>query len=196
MVEIKSHEELTSYFNKAENIYLLLYKSGSDLSKCAYENIEKANKKIEKKDYMLLTADVKEVRDIHPNYDIKTVPTLLHFKNGKFSKTVMGCNPENYYMNLFGNISVGIKQDGNGKKVNRVTVYSTPSCPWCNKLKQYLKENGIPFRDIDVSKNTSAAQEMVKKTGQQGVPQAEINGHWVVGFDKPKIDKLLGLTVK
>ncbi len=196
VVHIKSHNELVEHLGKKEDVYLLLYKEGSELSKCAYNNILKADEKVKDKNYVLLAADVKEVRDIHPNYGIKTVPMLLHFQNGAFKKTVAGCNNPEYYGNLFNNITLDTTQQGDGKKVARVVVYTTPSCPWCNKLKQYLRENGIPFRDIDVSKDMNAAKEMMKNTGQQGVPQAQINGQWVVGFDKPKIDKLLGITVK
>ncbi len=198
LIHINSHDELTQNLDKKDDVYLLLYKEGSDLSECAKKNIEKADESIDddKKNYLLLAANVKEVRDIHPNYGIKTVPMLLHFQKGKFTKTVAGCNNPEYYNNIFANISLSAGRNDETKKVPRVTVYTTPSCPWCNKLKQYLRENNIPFRDIDVSKDTNAAQEMVKRTGQQGVPQAEINGQWIIGFDKPKIDKLLGLTVK
>jgi len=193
---INSHKELTDKLDKKDDVYLLLYKEGSDLSECAKKNIEEADKNVKDKNYMLLAANVKEVRDIHPNYGIKTVPMLLHFQKGKFTKTIAGCNNPEYYLNLLNNLSAVVSNKGEGKKVPRVTVYSTPSCPWCNKLKQYLRENNIPFKDIDVSKDMKAAQDMVRSTGQHGVPQANINGQWIIGFDKPKIDKLLGITVK
>lgn len=75
----------------------------------------------------------------------------------------------------------------------RVIVYSTPSCPWCNAAKRYFRERGIRFYDVDVSKDRKAAEEMVRKSGQMGVPVIDINGHIVVGFDRAKIDRLLGL---
>lgn len=74
-----------------------------------------------------------------------------------------------------------------------VIVYSTPTCHWCHKTKDYLKEKGIAFTDIDVFADTVKAQEMVDKSGQMGVPVLEINGEIVIGFDKAKIDQLLGL---
>ncbi|MCK4956105.1 MAG: NrdH-redoxin [Candidatus Cloacimonetes bacterium] len=77
--------------------------------------------------------------------------------------------------------------------MKKVIVFGTPSCSWCRKLKSYLKENRIHYRDIDVSKNSKAARDMVRKTGQQGVPQMWIDNRPVVGFDKAKIDKMLGL---
>ncbi len=80
------------------------------------------------------------------------------------------------------------------KKKHSVKVFSTPSCPWCVRVKQYLDYNDIPYQDIDVSRDQQAAVEMVRKSGQQGVPQLWIDGHVVVGFNKPMIDKLLGLN--
>ena len=75
--------------------------------------------------------------------------------------------------------------------MKKVVVFSTPTCSWCRKLKSYLKENKIRFTDVDVSRDAKAAQDMVWKTRQQGVPQMWINNVPVVGFDKQKIDKLL-----
>lgn len=72
-----------------------------------------------------------------------------------------------------------------------VKVYSTPTCPYCVTLKEFLKDNKIDFEDIDVSSDEKAADEMVKKSGQMGVPVADINGEIVVGFDKEKIKQLL-----
>lgn len=72
-----------------------------------------------------------------------------------------------------------------------VKVYSTPSCPWCAKVKEYLKENKIAFKTIDVAADQKAAQEMIKKSGQTGVPVVEINGEIIVGFDKTAIEKAL-----
>lgn len=75
----------------------------------------------------------------------------------------------------------------------KVIVFSTPGCGWCRKLKDYLKYNKIVFKEIDVSNDPKAAQDMVRKTGQQGVPQIWINNQPIVGFDKTRIDRLLDL---
>ncbi len=74
-----------------------------------------------------------------------------------------------------------------------VKVYSTPSCPYCETLKQFLKEKGIEFEAVDVSEDKEALDEMVKKTGQMGVPVVDIDGQTVVGFNKEKIMELLNL---
>lgn len=75
----------------------------------------------------------------------------------------------------------------------QVVVFSTPTCPWCTKAKEYLSENNISFRDVDVSQDHVAAQQMMLKSGQMGVPQLWIDDGVIVGFDKIAIDTLLGL---
>lgn len=74
-----------------------------------------------------------------------------------------------------------------------VKIYSTPACPYCKLAKQFFDENKIAYIDIDVSLNQMAAQEMIQKSGQLGVPVIEIDGQVVIGFDKPKLKQLLGL---
>lgn len=74
-----------------------------------------------------------------------------------------------------------------------VKVYSTPTCPYCVRVKQFLKENNISFEDIDVSVKQDEAQEMVRKSGQMGVPVLDIEGQIIVGFDKERIKQALGL---
>lgn len=72
-----------------------------------------------------------------------------------------------------------------------IKIYSTPTCPYCVTLKNFLKEKGIEFQDVDVSMDHKAAEEMINKSGQMGVPVADIDGQIVIGFDKEKICKIL-----
>lgn len=72
-----------------------------------------------------------------------------------------------------------------------VTIYSTPTCPYCKKAKEYFKEKNVDFTDIDVSEDTGKQQEMVDKSGQMAVPVIDIDGTIIVGFDKGKIDEAL-----
>ena len=74
-----------------------------------------------------------------------------------------------------------------------VTIYSTPTCPWCHKAKEFFKANKVAFTDIDVSTDQKAAQKMVKISGQTGVPVIEANGKVLVGFDEGKLKSALGL---
>ena len=75
----------------------------------------------------------------------------------------------------------------------KVTVYSTPTCPFCMKAKQFLDDNNIEYENYDVSADQSKAEEMVAKSGQMGVPVLDIEGEIVIGFDKDKISQLLGI---
>ncbi len=75
----------------------------------------------------------------------------------------------------------------------KVLVYSTPTCPYCIRTKQFLRDNNIVFEDIDVSVNQTAAEEIVRKSGQMGVPVLDIDGQIIVGFDKERIKAALGL---
>ena len=75
----------------------------------------------------------------------------------------------------------------------KVTVYSTSTCPWCIRVKQFLSENNIPFDNYDVSSDQAKAEEMIQKSGQMGVPVVDIGGEIIVGFDKEKIKTSLGI---
>jgi len=75
-----------------------------------------------------------------------------------------------------------------------ITIYSTPTCSWCQAAKDYLHAREIEFEDVDVSADMGRAMEMVGKSGQQGVPVIDIDGEIIVGFDRPQIDSLLGLN--
>lgn len=75
----------------------------------------------------------------------------------------------------------------------RVIVYSTAACPYCVKLKNFLKNENIEFENIDVAVDQAKAEEMVQKSRQMGVPVIDIEGTIIVGFDKSKIKTELGL---
>ncbi|PIN90962.1 NrdH-redoxin [Candidatus Pacearchaeota archaeon CG10_big_fil_rev_8_21_14_0_10_34_76] len=74
-----------------------------------------------------------------------------------------------------------------------ITIYSTPDCPWCKKTKEFFKEHKIEFNDVDVSSDAKAADEMIKKSGQKGVPVIDANGKIIVGFDEHSLKKALHL---
>ena len=74
-----------------------------------------------------------------------------------------------------------------------VKVYVSPACPYCYTLKEFLKEKGIEFEEVDVSKDEKAKEEMIRKSGKLEAPIVEIDGQIVVGFDKEKICQLLNI---
>lgn len=75
----------------------------------------------------------------------------------------------------------------------KIRIFSTPSCPYCVTLKEFLKDKGFDFEDIDVSQDQKALDEMVERSGQMGVPVVDINGQIIIGFDKEKINQLLNI---
>jgi glutaredoxin-like YruB-family protein len=72
-----------------------------------------------------------------------------------------------------------------------VTVYSTPTCPYCVRAKEYLTRKGVAYKDLNVAVDRAAAQEMVQKSGQMGVPVITVDGKVIVGFDQRELDRLL-----
>ena len=72
-----------------------------------------------------------------------------------------------------------------------VTLYSTPSCAYCRMAKDYFRQNGIAFSEYNVASDQRKAEEMVRKSGQMGVPVIEVNGSIIIGFNKPEIERAL-----
>ncbi|PKP08690.1 MAG: NrdH-redoxin [Bacteroidetes bacterium HGW-Bacteroidetes-4] len=196
MKTILNYQELLDFTQANNRTYLLLYKSkNSSTEDCAYKNLTDAYAHV--KESKVAVADVVVVRDIHEKFQVTSVPALIELQNGKLVRTIKGCHEPEYYKNILsGIISTPVNASGESKVQKTVVVYSTPSCSWCNTLKNYFKEHHIAFSDIDVSRNQKAAEEMVKRSGQQGVPQTLINGELIVGFDKARIDKLLQIQSK
>jgi glutaredoxin-like YruB-family protein len=192
MIIVNSLEHLHSQVKPDESNWVFLYKKGSDASECALKSLQTAYNKI--KGINLFIADVSEVRDIHTHYNITSAPSLLHLQGKLLKNVVKGCNDVSFYDGIFNN-SVFVAQSANGEKpAKRVTVYSTPTCSWCNTLKSHLRQNNIRFQDIDVSRDQRAADELVKRSGQMGVPQTDINGEIIVGFNKTRINELLDIN--
>jgi glutaredoxin-like YruB-family protein len=190
MENISSYNELNKRLLKTGKSVLLLYKSGSEQSQCALNNIEVAMKEVTA--FHLFIADVSVVRDIHENFGVTSVPSLLVFEDGNLSGVVKGCQDPEFYRAVTENDIFRNKSTQSAEKpAKNVTVYSTPTCSWCNTLKTWLNKNNIRFRDIDVSADQRAAEELVRRSGQQGVPQTDINGRIVVGFDQAKLKELL-----
>jgi len=74
-----------------------------------------------------------------------------------------------------------------------IKVYSTPTCPYCKMVKQFLEEHQVAFAEVDVSASQTAAEEMIAKSGQLGVPVIELDGQVIVGFDKARIRQILNI---
>jgi len=187
-ISVKSYKDLESGITGTEKAFLLLYKSGTQQSDCALERLQKIESG---NPAFLFTADVNSVRDIHERFKVTTAPSLLVFEDGKMVNLIKGCQTESAYGSILSGREIGAhagKQEGRSKQV---IVYTTPTCSWCTTLKTYLDQNQVRYREVNVAADTSAAEAMVRKSGQQGVPQTEINGQMIVGFDKARINQLL-----
>lgn len=192
MQTITSLNQLKHKFTDKEKTFVLVYKKGVAVSDCAFNALKSASEKHSKENVYAVNAP--EYPEIHTHYQVISAPSLLIFEGDKLKDIVKGCHDESYFKQLFE--SATNNASSSGKSFKSVTVYSTPSCPWCTTLKNFLRKNGVQFTDIDVSRDHEAAQRMVSATGQQGVPQASIGGEWVVGFDQMKIKRLLNLQTE
>lgn len=75
----------------------------------------------------------------------------------------------------------------------KVTIYTTPTCVYCKMTKAFFKENNVQYEEKDVSADRAAADEMIQKSGQMGVPVIDIDGQMLVGFDKEGLSRLLNI---
>ena len=192
MKQISSLSDLKSLNQSYEKIWLLLYKKGSEQSDCAFDNFSKIERN--EKGEVLCSANVNEVRDIHPEYKITSVPSMLYFENDTLKNVIKGCHKPDQFNAIFDKSAFIAGSLIHEKPRKNVVVYTTPTCSWCTTVKRHLQENGIQYREVNVAADQKAAEEMVRKSGQQGVPQTEINGQIIVGFDKTRINSLLGIN--
>jgi glutaredoxin-like YruB-family protein len=188
---IRSYNDLKVEISANEKSFLLLYKSGAEQSDCALSRLRSDSIK---KSHPLLLADVNEVRDIHPHLEVSTAPSLVVFDHGKVINIIKGCQTESAYQSILSGRELGNNTGGHVEKSKQVTVYTTPSCSWCTTLKTYLDQHHIRYREVNVASDTAAAEAMVRRSGQQGVPQTDINGQMIVGFDKNRINHLLEIN--
>lgn len=152
---------------------------------------------------MVGTVNVDQQGAIAQRLGIAGLPAVVVLRDGKVVDRLLGVRPAQAYRAALNNaLQAGTSttatatqptsQSAKKAQGHSVTVFSTPTCPWCVRLKAYLKQQAIAFKDVDVSQDERAAQEMVRRSGQMGVPQAWIDGQVIVGFDRGRIDTLLG----
>ena len=78
-------------------------------------------------------------------------------------------------------------------KTSKVRIYSTSTCPWCVKTKEFLKANNVKYEEVNVGTDEKARNEMFEKSGQFGVPVTDVNGTIIIGYDKEALKKALSL---
>lgn len=149
----------------------------------------------ENPDVAVLRVEVDKIKGIHKRFGVGSVPTVLNLDKGNVVQMVVGPQGPDVYARAFlqhASFQSG-GEGGKGPTFPPVTVYVSDTCVWCTRVKSYLRKRRVPFSEVNVSRDPSAAQSLMARTGQTGVPQLDIAGKYVVGFDKSRIDSLLGL---
>ncbi|HEY3447622.1 MAG TPA: glutaredoxin domain-containing protein [Myxococcales bacterium] len=147
----------------------------------------------EHEDLASYLVDLEKNRDLASGLGVDVVPAVLKLDGTRVLQKIVGPQTSAFYAQALAGGASRQTAEKAARPAHRVLVYATSSCPWCVKVKTYLKQHGVAFEEINVSRDPGAAQRMVARSGQQGVPQLDIDGHVVVGFDKRRIDALLGL---
>jgi thioredoxin 1 len=150
------------------------------------EELDRENKD---RDVAYAKVNVDENQELAAAFGVMSIPTVVFLKDGKVAAKKIGVQEKQDYLKAVESAKsfdpANVKRD--------VTVFTTPTCPYCHMAKDYLKSRNIPFKDVDVSKDQTMAREMINKSGEMGVPQLWIGEEVVIGFNKPAIDMALNL---
>lgn len=190
--EIQNRVHLDKLKKENEALLIIIFHAdSSEKSKKALDALKMV--KDENPKAPIYGVNASKVKDIHPIYGITTVPTVLVLKEDKVSNIIYGTQDKQYYETLLYDTPMFISTEKKERKHHRVVVYTSPTCSWCTAVKSYLMKNRIVFRELDISRDEKAGKDLVKRSGQMGVPQTDIDGRIVVGFDKLKLDAILGI---
>ena len=189
---IKNEDHFRDVQSKHKNFLILMFyanfSSNARRALIEIENFSKLNEKIS-----VYIVDVGKIKSIHKQMKVKNVPTVLVLRKGKITRRVEGVENARFYSRIFSGIDSSSRKSNEKKISHRVVVYSGPGCPACGTAKAYLRSRGINFRTVDIAQDQHAAERLVRRSGQMAVPQIDINGRLVVGFDRAKIDRLLSI---
>ena len=170
-------------------LILVFYAGFSSVAKQALKEIEKFCR--EYQDVAVYLVDVEKVKGIHKQFGVKDVPTVIAIEKGKVTRLTEGVESARFYARLFAGAKGFRPRKRDKRQPLRVVVYSGPGCPACGSAKTYLRKRGISFREVNIANDKKAAERLVQRSGQMAVPQIDINGQLVVGFDQSKLDRLL-----
>jgi len=187
-IEDEAHFEKLGNEHK-EFLVLAFYGEFSESSKRALSELEKFSADNEKTEVCVV--DVARVKGLHKKFGVDKVPTVLILQQGKITHRIGGVQSARFYERIASGAQPARRKKDGAVTPRRVVVYSGPGCPACAGVKSYLRRRGVPFREIDIGKDRRAAEKLMKRSGQMAVPQVDINGRLVVGFDRSKLDRLL-----
>ena len=137
--------------------------------------------------------DVGKLPGIHRQFKVDRVPTVVAVEKGRATKSVEGVQSARFYALHLAGAAVSRTHEAGRRQVPRVTVYSGPGCPACGHAKAYLRRHGIAFRDVDIAQDPRAAETISRRSGRMAVPQIDVNGRLIVGFNRETLDRLLGI---
>jgi len=190
--EIQNRVHLDKLKKENEALLIIIFHAdSSEKSKKALDALKIV--KDENPKAPIFGVNASKIKDIHPIYGINTIPTVLILKKDKVSNIIYGVHDKHYYETLLYDTPIFIPTEKKEMKHHRVVVYTSSTCSWCGAVKSYLKKNHIFFREVDIARDVKAGQDLVRRSGQMSVPQTEIDGRIVVGFDKAKLDTILGI---
>lgn len=172
-----------------EFLVLCFYAGFSSAARRVLAELEEFSK--ENKEVPIYIIDVEKVKGLHKQFEVKNVPTVLALEKEKITRRIEGVESARFYARIFCGADFLPYKSGGKTVSHRVIVYTGSNCPACGTAKAYLRRRGVRFREIDITRDQHAAEGLVKRSGQMAVPQIDINGHLVVGFDQAKIDRLL-----
>jgi len=170
---------------------LLFYGDFSSNAKRALVEIGNFSK--ENKELPVYIVDVGKIKGVHKQLEVKNVPTVLALRKGKVAQRIEGVESARFYSRVFSGTGSSLHKSTGKTIFHRVVVYSGPGCPACGTAKAYLRKRGISFTTVDIARDQHAAEKLAQRSGQMAVPQIDIDGHLVVGFDQAKIDRLLSV---
>jgi len=187
---IDNHQHLAEVQDKhKELLVLLFYGTFSPAAARALAELEQFS--AQDGHTPVFALDVEKVKGAHKQFDVTTVPTVVALRKGAVAHRLEGVESAQFYARLFSGARPTAYTAKKGAAPRRVIVYSGPGCPACGSAKAYLRRIGVHFREIDIARDQHEARKLVRRSGQMAVPQIDIDGRLIVGFDRAKIDRLL-----
>jgi len=176
---------------KHDSLVLFFYGAFSEPARRALLEVEKFTR--DNEDVPAFGIDVQKVKGLHKEFGVENVPTVVVLKSGRAAQSLEGVRSARFYSIALAGLAPSRPGEKPERRPKRVMVYSGQGCPPCGMLKSYLRGHSIAFREVDISRDERAARMLVRRSGQMAVPQTDIDGRLVVGFDRGKLDRLLGI---
>lgn len=141
----------------------------------------------------VFVVDVGQVKGAHARFGVERVPAAVAVREGRVFRRVEGAHDAEAWARalLPHDVAAPVATAGAPARPMPI-VYTTPTCVWCGRLKGWLQQQGVAYREVDIAADPAAADALVARSGQMGVPQVEIGNQFVIGFDRDRLSTLLG----